>query len=325
MWTRLWGGTASFSYIFESREADGIIEPAVLREIEALQEKAETLDVVVKTYSIIDILKDLNREFHEGEDAYYRIPESRELAAQYLLIYESSGGDEAHNYITRDYQRANLELRCKMVETSKYKKLVQTLDEFIRERGGQVEAPEYTGMGSLWLKLLEYIVDSQIRGFALAFVVIAVMMCIVFGSVRTGMLSMVPNLAPVAVTLGAMGWAGIPLDYTKLLIACVAIGIAVDDTVHLMVRYRHEFNACGDYKKALKPSMREVGRALFITTMVLVCGFMVLRLSVLDSLGDFGPLISSTILVALAADFFLLPALVLMIRPFGPEFQVEKP
>lgn len=312
------GGTAGFSYVFESDKESGIIEPDVLKEIEALQAHAETLEVVVKTNSIVDVLKDLNRAFHNENDDFYVLPESRELAAQYLLLYESSGGDEAYSYITEDYQTANLELRCKMVPTSNYKDLVIRLAQFSESRISPVPEPNYTGMGSLWVKLLEYIVQSQIRGFALAFTVIAIMMCLVFGSIRTGLLAMVPNLSPVVVTLGYMGWAGIHLDYIKLLIACIAIGIAVDDTVHLITRYRHEFFACRDYKKALFPSLRDVGRALFITTVVLVCGFLVSTFSVMDSLATFGTLVAATVIVALVADFFLLPALVLIIKPFGP-------
>ncbi|WP_028313425.1 efflux RND transporter permease subunit [Desulfatibacillum aliphaticivorans] len=319
------GGSASFSYIFESEDYNGILEPEALAEIEAFQKEAESHGVVIKSNSIADILKDLNRAFHENREEYYILPDSMELGSQYMLLYESSGGDESHDYISSDYQRANVELRCKMVETSKYQALVEDLEEYSLARtGSPVPPPVYTGMGSLWVKLLDYIVRSQIQGFALAFTMIAIMMCLVFGSVRTGLLAMIPNLTPVLVTLGYMGWAGIHLDYVKLLIACVAIGIAVDDTVHLITRYRHEFFTHGCYEKALLPSMREVGRALFITTVVLVCGFMVMAFSEMASLAAFGILVAATVLTALLADFFLLPALVLLVKPFGPEFNPEK-
>ena len=145
------------------------------------------------------------------------------------------------------------------------------------------------------------------------------MMCAVLGSVRVGLLSMIPNLTPVILTLGVMGWLGIPLDYVKLLIGCVAIGIAVDDTVHMIVRYRHEFRVCGNYQEALAASLKDVGRALFITSAVLVAGFMVCLFSTMRSLSDFGVLVACTIFIALLADFFLLPALIMATRAFGPE------
>lgn len=319
------GGTASFSYVFRTQDEGGIIEPTVLKEIESLQERAEQEDYIVKkTYSIVDLLKDINRTFHNEDDTYYVLPETRELAAQYLLLYESSGGRELHNYLTEDYQSANLEVRCKMEPTSRYEALTKKLKIHIDSRNHPAVSTKLTGIWALWLKLADYIVSSQLFGFALAFMVITIMMCLVFGSVKTGLISMVPNLAPIIVTLGFMGWLAIPLDYIKLLITCVAIGIAVDDTVHLISRYRHEFRMCGDYKKALFPSLVSVGRAIFITTVVLICGFLCNLFSVMDSTAHFGILLAFTIGVALLADFFLLPVLIILIQPFGPEARPVK-
>ena len=116
-----------------------------------------------------------------------------------------------------------------------------------------------------------------------------------------------------------MGWAGWHLDYYRLLIAPVAIGIAVDDTIHLMTRYHHEFRKVGNYEKALFASMDGVGRALFITSAILVLGFMSNAFSVMDGQKSFGILLSTVIAVALVADFLLMPALILWLQPFGPE------
>ena len=130
---------------------------------------------------------------------------------------------------------------------------------------------------------------------------------------------MIPNLAPIIITLGLMGWLGISLDYVKLLIGCIAIGLAVDDTVHMVVRFQHEFNVRQNYHRALTAAFCGVGRALFITSVVLVAGFLVNVFSVMQTLVDFGLLVAFTILMALLADFFLLPALVLTFKSFGPE------
>jgi len=314
------GGAGSFCYTFDTGEPDGIYDPAVLAHIEAVQEMADTQDyLVMKTYSVVDLLKDINRSMHNEDPDWYRLPETRELTAQYLLLYEMSGGDDLSDYLSGDFARANIEVRCRMSRTSIYQRAAFAINGFIREN--EVDGVDWalTGMGALWIKLIDYIVQSQIRGFILAFSVIAVMMCLVFASVRVGLLSMVPNLAPVVVTLGLMGWTGITLDYVKLLIACVAIGIAVDDTVHLVTRFRHEFQRIGNYRLALAATMADVGRALFITTVVLVLGFLILIISVMGTLKTFGVLVAATIAVALLADFFLLPALFLIFKPFGPE------
>jgi predicted RND superfamily exporter protein len=133
---------------------------------------------------------------------------------------------------------------------------------------------------------------------------------------------MLPNLAPVILGLGIMGWLDLPLDYVRLLIAPVAIGISVDFTIHLVTRYRHEFLEQGAYESALQASMQDVGRALFITALVLVVGFLVFTFSVMDSQVSFGLLLAAVIAVALLANFFLMPALMMTFEPFGPPREV---
>jgi predicted RND superfamily exporter protein len=122
-----------------------------------------------------------------------------------------------------------------------------------------------------------------------------------------------------------MGWLGIPLDYVRLLIASVAIGISVDDTIHHVSRFDMEFRRTGNYERALHLAMTEVGRPLAITSVVLVAGFLVFLFSRLDSIHTFGLLLASTIVTALVADFTLMPALVLTIRPLGEEREPEEP
>lgn len=308
------GGSISYSYIFDTGKQDGVMDPKILKAIERLQQKAEADPIVLKTYSVTDIIKDINKSMHDEEQQYYRLPESPEMTAQYFLLYEMSGGDELENYVTPDFSRTNLEIRTLMADSSRVEELIEELDRFIDDELKTIQ-PQLTGMGALWYKLIDYIVQSQLRGFSLAFVVITIMMCILFRSIKVGLLSMIPNLSPVILTLGIMGWTGIPLDYVKLMIGCIAIGIAVDDTIHLVTRFQHAFRENGCYEKALEEAMSHVGRALFITSVVLICGFLVFTVSVMATLVQFGILVAATILVALAADFFLLPSLFLALKP----------
>jgi predicted RND superfamily exporter protein len=314
------GGTNSFVYLFDSGVEDGIKEPAILREIERLQEQADRqTHLVKKTYSVVDVLKDINQSFHAGDPAYHVLPDTRELAAQYLLLYEMSGGEEVEEYVSSDYSRASLELRCKWTDSSLLAAMVEDLDSYLEAEPLDASTASRTGIGALWLQLMDYITESQIRGFLLAFTAIAAMLCLLFKSLRIGLLSMLPNLAPVVFVLGLMGWIDIPLDYQRLLIAPVAIGISVDFTIHLVTRYRHEIIESRDYEGALHTSMADVGRALFITALVLVAGFLVFVFSILDSQVSFGFLLATVIAAALAANFFLMPALILTFEPFGPE------
>ncbi|MBA3036081.1 MAG: MMPL family transporter [Desulfobacterium sp.] len=124
--------------------------------------------------------------------------------------------------------------------------------------------------------------------------------------------------------LGFMGWKGMSLDYFRLLLATIAIGIAVDDTVHLMLRFRREFLRTGDYRQALQNSLSSVGQAMIITSIVLISAFLVFLYSTMAVLASFGVLLAITISAALIADLFLTPALVLVFKPFGKEFKVEE-
>jgi predicted RND superfamily exporter protein len=313
-------GTFSFVYVFDTGVPDGLKDPAVLRDIERLQAEADRkIEVVTKTYSIVDLLKDINQTFHDGDPAFYRLPETRELVAQYLLVYEMSGGGELDDYISSDYSRATLELRCKWIESSRIQRATAELAKYLQENPVLAAEVSATGIGALWEQLTDYITVSQIRSFLLAFSVIAALMCLVFRSIKTGMLSMAPNLSPVLVTLGAMGWLGIPINYTTMLVAPVAIGIAVDDTMHLLARYQLEFRRLGSYREGLVASMKDVGRALVITSVALVLGFLVMLDASMTSQVNTGLLLAATILLALVANFLLLPALILTFRPFGNE------
>jgi hypothetical protein len=313
------GGLTNLILLFDGGEPGSVKEPAVMKEIDRIQTWANGEDLVRKSYAITDIIKDLNQTFHADDPEFYKIPDSRDLIAQYLILYESAGGDEAEEYVSSDYQRARLELRLRLDMTSETALLAAGIDEEIARNPLVASTLEITGIGALWLKLVDYIVLSQVQGFAIAFSVIAVLMCLLLGSVKTGLISMIPNLIPACLTLGVMGWLEIPLDYSKVSIAAVAMGIAVDDTIHLVLRFRHEFNLCGRYVEAFRSALLDVGRALIITSIALVAGFQVLLLSVLDSQATQGLLLSTTIVTALVADFLLMPALILTFKPFGPE------
>jgi predicted RND superfamily exporter protein len=313
------GGMSNLIYIFDTGVEDGIREPQVLRAIDHLQREAERDDLVRKTYSIADIVKDLNQSFHGGDPAYFAIPEDRQLVSQLLLLYETSGGDEVKEWATSDFARANLELRLGIAPISRTSDLVANLDRDLAQHPIPGAKVSLSGIGALWLELLDYIVASEVESFLYAFALIGAMMCFIFRSFKTGMLSMVPNLWPILLTLGAMGWLDIPLDYNKVMIASVAMGIAVDDTIHFVSRCHHEFAERGSYAEALAAAMADVGHAVAVTSLVLVLGFMVNVFSVLDANAKSGILLATTIATALLADLLLTPALLLTLQPFGPE------
>jgi len=223
-------------------------------------------------------------------------------------------------YVTPDFSRTSLQLRVKMGGAADVRTLMRDLKVFEHDSGVPGLHIQPSGVGMLWVVMADYISSSQLRGYALAFTIIALLMCIIFRSVTVGLLAMVPNLVPVILVLGYMGWAGVSLDYIRLLLATVAIGIAVDDTVHLVNRLRYEFLRCGNYELALRRSLSGVGQALVLTSIILVCGFMGLLVAKMAMMASFSILLMWTILGALLADLFLMPALMLLLKPFGAAF-----
>lgn len=315
------GGVAGLTLLFDAGSPDAIKNPEVMQEITRIEDFSNQQPLVAKSYSIGGILRDLNQTFNEGDPNFYTVPESRDLIAQYMILYEGAGGTDAARLVSSDYQTTQLELRMRVGMTSETVKLVDAIEEELAERPLEHTSLKVTGVMGLWLRLLDYIVISQVRGFLIAFCAIGALLCLVFRSIRIGSISMLPNVLPALLILGVMGWAGLPLDYNKVAIAAVAMGIAVDDTVHLLSRFRYEFRRLGNYEEALRAALLDVGRALTITSITLVLGFLVLTASMLASRADQGFLLAGAIVIALVADFFLMPALVLTLKPFGRETQ----
>lgn len=317
------GGVLRMSYLVDTGRENGVKDPEVITALEKIQTYADTLPLVKKSYSLADVVKDLNQSFHNGDPAYYRIPQDPELLAQYLLLYELSGGEELDEFVTYDFSRTVLEFQIEMQYATKVKAMLNDLDAYIADNPVPTAEVSPTGIGLLWVGIADYIAETQLVSYSLIFAMIALFLCISFGSIRVGLLSMIPNLAPVVFALGFMGWMDVPLDYVKLLLATIAIGIAVDDTLHLVTRYRSRFYETGDYREALRLGLTDVGPALIITSIILIVSFLTFLFSETTILANFGFLLGGTILVALLADLFFMPVLLMQTKAFGPEFDAD--
>ena len=317
------GGTLRMSYLIDTQRADGIKDPQLLAHIEKIQNFAAQNPVVVKTLSLADVFKDLNQTFHGGDKNYFTVPEQQDLLAQYFLVYEMSGGEELSEFVSDDFSRTVIEFQLEMGMASDVRALTQQIEGFIAENPLPNAVGNKTGIGLLWVTLADYIAKTQIESYLLVFSMIAIFMCVSFGSIKVGLLSMIPNLTPVVLAMGALGWANMPLDYMKLLLATIAIGIAVDDTIHLVTRYRARFYQTGSYTMGLQQGLRDVGPALIITSSILVISFATYLLSNTTILASFGLLLGGTIAAALLADLFLMPVLIMTVKPFGDEFEPQ--
>ena len=172
-------------------------------------------------------------------------------------------------------------------------------------------------MAPMLAHVADRMVDGQIKSFFAALGVICLMMILTLWSLRTGLLAMIPNVLPILLTLGLMGWIGINLNVTTVMIASIALGIAVDDTIHMMVRMRNEtHDADGDHDRGVNRALHSVGRAVVFTSFVLSGGFAILLMASLIPAGHFGIMVSITMLTALLADLVLTPALIHWVQPW---------
>lgn len=318
------GGTLRMSYLIDTQVQDGIKSPALMQQIEKIQRYAEQDPLVKKTLSLADVMKDLNQTFHSNDPIFFAVPDQQDLLAQYFLMYEMSGGQELEEFVSHDFSRTVIEFQVEMTYASEIRKMLNNVDQFVKENPLPGAEGHKTGIGLLWVKLADYIQKTQLESYTLVFSMIAIFMCISFGSIKVGLLSMIPNLTPIVLALGGLGWVGVPLDYMKLLLATIAIGIAVDDTIHLVTRFRARFFETGNYQQALALGLRDVGPALVVTSCILIISFAAYLFSNTTVLSNFGILLGGTIFAALAADLFLMPLLLMKLKPFGPEFEHAK-
>ena len=315
------GGLLSVVYVFRGDAAGDARNLELLQLIDDAQAMAEQHPTVQDSVAITDVIKELNKAFHGDDPDYYRLPDSEQMLAQLLLVYEVSGGEDIEDVLNFDRSATAMQLRLKMAPASDVRSLLNQMDQYFEQNPVEGIAVETSGIGLLWVRMAHYISSTQIQGYTLVFGLITLVMIFAFGSVKVGVLGMVPNLFPIVLCLGLMGWMHWHLDYLRLMMATIAIGIAVDDTIHMVSRLRHEFLRSGNYQTAVTEAMAGVGPALVATTVILTLSFMSFLLSGMAVMASFGILLALAIVAALIADIFLLPVLVLKLRPFGAEFE----
>ena len=316
------GGSMSIEIVIDSGEPDGIKDLELLRKIDRLQRFLEAHPLVTQTSSVIDQLKQMNRAVYENRPDAYRLPGSDSQVAEYLLLYESGGGSQLDQHVAFTYDQLRLQARTKSIAFGDVRELQSVLEEFVEEEfASLVDAAKVdiyaTGTLPMFQHIGDLIAEGQARSFTFAFCAIAVILILSLRSVALGLIAMIPNVLPVIVALGAMGWAGAEFNMIMLVLAPMVLGVAVDDTVHFFARYRRYFDEIGSYMGAYRETLRTVGRPLLFTTLVLVVGFSGFLITVFDGPRDFAFASFVAFTSALLAEFLLAPVLLAWFKPLG--------
>jgi len=306
-------GASAIEIVVDTKKPNGLYDPKIMAGLEQLSHSIGALDTgfvtVGKTLSVADILKESNRALHANDDAYYAIPKDRALIAQELFLFENSGSDDMEDFVDSQFQKARFTAKMPWVDSIHLQDLDKILTAKFRAVLGDEVDITVTGMNALLGRTMEATIYSMGESYIIAAGVITLMMIAFLGNIRIGFISMIPNLSPIVVTLGIMGWLDVPLDLFTMLIGSIAIGLAVDDTIHFLHNYRRYHHNTGSVETAIRESLLSTGRAMLVTSVVLSLGFFVYTFSTLQNLINFGWLTGMTIILALLSDTFLAPAL----------------
>ena len=325
-------GAQSISVMIDTASSDGLLEPVVLRAMEDLQQHvAEHYENrISRTYSLANIVKDTYQVMNQDNPAFYRIPDDAVTVSQLMYLFNSANPEERRSLVSDDFSRSHITLNTFNAGSYEYQQFITELDIEIAEIFAPVRDmfPDLevtvTGSVPVMMRAMDEIAQSQYSSLLLALAVISVIMIITLGSVQAGLISIIPNLIPALMTFGLMGLLDISLDADTLLIAPVIIGIAVDDTIHFMTSYRLELIKTRSMPQALNNTLRDVGRAVMFTTMILGLGFAMLSFSEYLGIAKIGIFGGLAILMALLCDLLLLPALLTRLQPrFGIKGALE--
>jgi predicted RND superfamily exporter protein len=311
-------GTITLELVLDTGRENGVHDPWILNRIEMFCRKTEQIqrqDISVgKVYSITDILKEIHQALNENKVAFYRIPNTRELIAQEFLLFENSGADDLERIVDSQFSKTRITIKRPWVDAVVCKEFVEEINRKMQTVFQGNATIQSTGMMSLLVRAIVAAIYSTAKSYVIAFVVITLLMILLIGDWKIGLLSMVPNLLPIIITMGCMGLAKIPLDINSLMIGSIALGIVVDDTVHFMYNFQRYYHKTADPYVAIEKTLLGTGRALLITSLVLCTGFFILLSASLNNFVIFGFFTGVTILIALLADFVLVPALMLLIE-----------
>jgi predicted RND superfamily exporter protein len=315
-------GVVTLEAIIDTGEVNGLHRPELMRRFEEIAAANESIQhgelFIGKTISIADVLKETHQALNENRPEFYATPDDRRLIAQELLLFENSGSDDLEELVDSQFRTARISMKIPWADWMLYPDFLAKVQRRIEEIAGDEVRVTLTGFSALMARAASSLNLTLARSYVIALVIITPLMIFLLGSLKRGLLSMAPNLAPVLITLGLMGWLDIPLDMSTLLIGGIVIGLAVDDTIHFMHGFNRRFAETGDPDRAVRETLGTTGAAMLFTSIVLTAGFFVFTLAYMSNIVVFGLLCGVATLIAFLADVTLAPALMILVTRKRP-------
>ena len=294
----------------ENENFQDIQDVAVISFTDELASYISKIPEIGKVVSVSDYLKAINQAMNDGDESFYQVPLSREIISQYMLLYDS----EFNSLINSDLTKLRIASQIKDIDSRRSAEIEKELNTYIASLIPEGITAEVTGTAFLALRTNNYLVKNLLGSFLVALIIITFLMIVLFRSVKMAFISILPNIIPMMVMAAVLGFLQIPLRPATAMTFAVAFGIAVDDTLHYLIRYRMELSK-QHYRQANDSTMLGTGIAMMSTTAILSAGFLVLILSQFTPTVEFGMLSVITIITALIGDLTFLPALLSQIKP----------
>ena len=304
------GGANNFYIVLEGSHRDAFKEPANLRQLQDLQAWLLEQPEIGGTLSIADYLMLINQAFNDNDPAFHKIPDNKRLITQLLFL---SSSEDLDRIVDSRYQTTNLVVRSRVINSDLMTGLIDRIQARLADLPEQLKAT-VTGNPVLISETLTNIIVGQARSVGLALVFVYLILAVMFMSQRIGFVALLPNILPVALYFGSLGFFGISLNPSTSLIAPMVLGIAIDDTIHYFSRFNREVRLNANDRKATLLAMKAVGRPVTLTSVGLCLGFLVLMDSELRMQAQVGIMASYALAIAWLCDFMLTPALCATIR-----------
>jgi predicted RND superfamily exporter protein len=314
-------GSVVLEVLVDTGIENGLYNPEIVQAIDTISKELEAdyrggTVFIGKSMSLTTIVKEIHQALHGNDPAFYTIADNERLIAQELLLFENSGSDDLKDVVDSRFRVARVTLKVPWQDALLYVPFIDDVNKRFTaafdgraEPGGEPMTVRVTGIMSLFGRIIHAAMYSAAQSYGIALVVITVLMIVLIGNFKLGFISMIPNLIPIFTVLGMMGWLGVRLDMFTMLIASIAIGIAVDDTIHFFYNFRKYFAQSGEVRSAVHRTLQTAGRAMLTTSVVLAIGFFIFMFAAMKNLFYFGLLTGTAIILALAADLCLAPAL----------------
>ena len=306
-------GLESWEYSLDSGREGGITDPNYLRAVDGFAQWLRDQGEVSHVQAFPDIMKRLNKNMHGDDPAYYRIPDDGELAAQYLLLYELSlpFGNDLNDRLDIAKSATRLTAMARGgLTASQQRDFDARAQDWLQANAPHLASPA-TGFTITFAHLSQRNIASMLQATILAMAGISVILLLVLKSWRLGLISLVPNYIPAAMSFGVWGYLVGQVGLAGSVMTAVAFGIVVDDTTHFLTKYQRVRKAGNSAADAVRATFAETGRALWTTTAILVAGFLVFAASGFEVSWTLGVLVAITLSLALVADFLLLPPLLM--------------